>query len=237
MSKKLTIDDFINRSNIVHNYIYDYSNVDYKDNKTKVDIVCKKHGIFKQRPDSHLRGIGCFICGEDKFKITQRKKVFNTINDFNKIHNYMYDYSLMIYKNAHTKIIIICKKCGFKFKQTPNTHLRCGCPICKESKGEKIIYNFLLLNEIIFERQKKFEGCIYKQNLLFDFYLSKLNICIEYDGLQHFKAIKKFGGEDNFKLIVKRDIIKNKYCSVNNIKLIRIKYNDNILEKLEFLKK
>ena len=114
--------------------------------------------------------------------------------------------------------------------------MRCGCPFCKESKGEKIIKNFLIDNNISFEQQKKFDDCKYKLKLPFDFYLSELNICIEYDGLQHYKCIKIFGGEKNFNLIKKRDEIKNDYCEKNNINLIRIKYNENINEKLYFLK-
>ena len=190
MSKKLTINEFIDRSNIIHNFYYNYSNVEYINNKSEINIICSKHGIFNQRPDSHLRGIGCKICGEEKFKITQRKDINKIINDFNIFHNYEYDYSLMKYKNAHSKILIICKKCKLTFSQTPNTHLRCGCPHCKESKGEKIIEKILLKKNILFEKQKKFNDCAYKSKLVFDFYLPKQNICIEYDGLQHFKIIK-----------------------------------------------
>jgi hypothetical protein len=122
MGRKLTIKEFINRSNIIHNFIYDYSEVYYKGNKTVVNIICKRHGVFSQRPDSHLRGIGCALCGGEKFKITQRKNINEIIEDFNIFHNYMYDYSLMEYINAHTKILIFCKKCNISIKKTPNTH-------------------------------------------------------------------------------------------------------------------
>jgi very-short-patch-repair endonuclease len=143
----------------------------------------------------------------------------------------------MKYKNAHTKILIICKKCKSIFNQTPNTHLRCGCPFCKESKGEKNIYNFLVKNNILFEKQKKFDDCFYKSRLLFDFYLPDYNICIEYDGLQHFKIVDFFGGEENFNLIKIRDDIKTKYCLDNKIEIIRIKYDENVKEKLNFILK
>jgi very-short-patch-repair endonuclease len=236
VSKKLTTLEFIDKSNFIHNFKYDYSLSVYKNNKSKIDIICKEHGIFSQRPDSHLRGVECLLCGLEKFKKTQRKNITKIVDDFNNFHNYKYDYCLMKYKNAHTKILIICKKCNFIFSQTPNTHLRCGCPNCKESKGEKTINNFLIKNNILYERQKKFDKCIYKSKLFFDFYLPEYNICIEYDGLQHFDIINYFGGEKNFKLMKIRDRIKNDYCKKNNIKLIRIKYNENIDEKLFFLK-
>ena len=66
----------------------------------------------------------------------------------------------------------------------------------------------------------------------FDFYLSDLNICIEYDGIQHFKPIDYFGGDTAFILLQTNDQIKNEYCIENNIKLIRIRYDENIEEKL-----
>lgn len=74
-----------------------------------------------------------------------------------------------------------------------------------------------------------------KKVLPFDFYLPTHNLCIEYDGLQHFEAVEFWGGSENLKYIQKHDQIKNNFCKINNIKLIRIKYNrkfksDDILE-------
>lgn len=71
------------------------------------------------------------------------------------------------------------------------------------------------------------------KNIHFDFYLPEENICIEFDGEQHFRPIDYFGGENTFKLTQKRDKIKNKYCKNNNIKLLRIKYDENITKKLK----
>ena len=47
--------EFIRKSNKIHSFKYDYKFLkeDYKDNKTKVRIVCKEHGVFKQSPNSH----------------------------------------------------------------------------------------------------------------------------------------------------------------------------------------
>ena len=65
----------------------------------------------------------------------------------------------------------------------------------------------------------------------FDFYLPEKNIAIEYDGVQHFKQGN--GCYDNQEKIQKtkeHDEIKNKYCKLNNICLIRIPYShfDNL---------
>ena len=56
--------------------------------------------------------------------------------------------------------------------------------------------------------------------------MPKYNICIEYDGRQHFEIVKKFGGLEGFIDTKIRDTIKNTYCKKNNIKLIRIPYWD-----------
>lgn len=60
--------------------------------------------------------------------------------------------------------------------------------------------------------------------LWFDFYLPEHNMCIEYDGRQHFEPIDFFGGMETFKRTQLNDALKNKYCRENNIKLLRISY-------------
>jgi len=134
----------------------------------------------------------------------------------------------------YIKIKIICKKHGI-FEQTPDNHInkKTGCPICNESKGEKEIRIILNNLNIKYIKQKTFNNCKNKRKLPFDFYLTDYNLCIEFDGIQHFKSIEYFGGEKVLKETQKRDLIKNNYCKENNIKLLRIKYNENILKKLK----
>lgn len=106
----------------------------------------------------------------------------------------------------------------------------CGCK--KISKGEWKIQNILEKQNIVFKKEFCFQDCKYIKELPFDFYLPKYNICIEYDGEQHYKNIDFFGGEDALKKRQKLDNIKTNYCKENNIKLIRIPYTDfNILNK------
>lgn len=46
---------------------YDYSNINYINNKTHINIKCKKHGMFSQRPDNHLfNSNGCPLCNKSK---------------------------------------------------------------------------------------------------------------------------------------------------------------------------
>ena len=101
-----------------------------------------------------------------------------------------------------------------------------NCIGLRSSYGEMKIKDFLEKNNIKYEREKKFEYCVNKNNnkLPFDFYLNDHNICIEYDGQHHFQIISKYGGEEFFKKVKDHDIIKNNWCLENNIKLIRIPY-------------
>lgn len=152
----------------------------------------------------------------------------------------MYDYSLVgeIISNKE-KVKIVCQEHGV-FEQSVNNHMNNlqGCPDCKiMSKGENKISKILKTKNISYIREYKFDDCVYNnQKLRFDFYLPEYNICIEYDGRQHYEAIKYYGSEELFKIRRKRDEIKNKYCFKNNIYLIRIPYYcfseiENIIKK------
>jgi transposase-like protein len=55
-------DTFIEKSKLVHGNKYDYSKVDYVDNRTKVKIICSTHGEFEQLPSNHKNGHRCPLC-------------------------------------------------------------------------------------------------------------------------------------------------------------------------------
>ena len=71
-----TKEDFIKKSNMIHNNKYDYSKVIYINNKTKVKIYCPIHGEFEQRPDSHLNNKGCAKCSNKKNIFFKDKSVY-----------------------------------------------------------------------------------------------------------------------------------------------------------------
>ncbi len=214
--------EFIKNASEIHNNKYDYSKVKYVNNKVKVEIICLEHGIFEQTPNSHLKKRGCPFCSSIK------SNTENFIAKSNIIHDDKYDYSMVNYKNARTKVEIICNKHGI-FNQLPNNHLKgIGCPVCKCSKGELKIIKLLEKNNIKYICQKTFNECIFKKKLPFDFYLPDYNICIEYNGEQHYKIIENWGGLDNFIIRQERDKIKKEYCLINNIPLITISYLDSI---------
>ena len=106
-----------------------------------------------------------------------------------------------------------------------------GCKKCSinKNRNEIEIQNFFIKNNIKFLPQHKFDNLKFKNHLFFDFYLPDYNLCVEYDGKQHYESFDFFGGDDMFKIIQERDKLKNEYCINNNIGLLRIKYNEKIL--------
>lgn len=135
-------------------------------------------------------------------------------------HGDRYDYSESVYTNYGCIVKIGCKTHGI-FEQNANEHIRrTGCPLCKVSTGEERVRKFLEDNKIKFKR----EHCFPKSRLRFDFYLKDMNILIEFDGPQHFRPVKFYGGEKGFKRQQKRDKIKNLLARKYKINLVRIMY-------------
>ena len=99
-------------------------------------------------------------------------------------------------------------------------------PLLTKSIGEIKCEEFLIKHNIEYIPQKTFDDCVYKGKLRFDFYIPKLNTVIEFDGLQHYEAVEHFGGEAVFREQKIKDKIKNDYCRLNNINMLRIPYNE-----------
>ena len=85
MSKKLTTEEFIKKSEQIHGNKYIYEKVNYVNSHTKVCIICPEHGEFWQMPYSHLNGIGCKKCNLSKGE--ERIKRFLDDNKINYIYN------------------------------------------------------------------------------------------------------------------------------------------------------
>ena len=232
--RRMTQEEFILKAKEIHGERYDYSLVKYINSQTKVTLICSLHGEFEQKPNKHILGNNCKKCIELEKRLTTEQFIQKAIN----IHGDRYDYSLVDYKTNSDKVPIICKEHGV-FHQSPAHHIHAtqkqGCPTCRDSKGEMYISKLLDDNNVKYTRQYKFDGCVHKRKLPFDFYLHDYNICIEYDGAQHSKSVKNWGGDEALKTSIIRDNIKNNFCLNNNINLIRIPYTDNILNYLGFL--
>lgn len=227
--KKLTTEEFIQRAVDVHGDKYGYSGVVYVNSRTKVKIWCNTcEKFFLQRPNDHFQGKGC-KCNKLKRRLTKKMFVYKA----KKVHGNKYDYSKTEYINTRNKVNIICNKCKKEFYQNVGHHIyrKQGCPDCISSNGENIIKTILDKKNIIYIREKRFVNCRNKQPLPFDFYLPENNICIEYQGRQHYQPeyfgkgeISKKELNDIFNLQKNKDMIKKDYCENNNINLIEIPY-------------
>jgi hypothetical protein len=154
------------------------------------------------------------------------------------VHGDRFDYSQTEYINNNFKVKILCPRHGY-FEQRPSTHLEGqGCPVCKKSKGELKIEQWLIKNHVSYIPQKTFPECRGKKYpLRFDFYLPEYNICIEFDGNQHFSRYPFFIKNPilvdlKYAEIKAHDKTKTDFCSSKDIKLIRLKHKQSINKAL-----
>lgn len=128
--------------------------------------------------------------------------------------------------SSNKKIWWICPKCNKSYESRLNsrTNNNSGCPRCNKSKGENFTTKILIKNNIEFEEQKTFDGCKDKAKLRFDFYLPKYNMCIEYQGKQHYSVWKWNIPEQELENLQRRDQIKRDFCKSENIRLLEIPY-------------
>ena len=138
-NKLKTTEQFIIDAKNIHGDKFDYSLVEYIKSSIKVKIICPIHGEFEQSPNAHLSGRGCPKCFGDNQRILKQSNTEEFPTKANKIHGDKYDYSLVEYKNARTKVKIVCPEHGV-FEQKPNSHLSGnGCPLCQGSPPQSVI--------------------------------------------------------------------------------------------------
>ncbi|AWD93209.1 hypothetical protein AB9_086 [Acinetobacter phage vB_AbaM_B9] len=128
-SEKLTEEDIRVRCQEARGFKYDYSNLKYDHKTNKITLLCRRHGEFSTNLYSHLKGVDCKECYRES---SFGSKV--TTEDFIKkaefIHGDKYDYSLVEYECAKSKVKIICSEHGV-FEQVANYHLSGnGCQKC-----------------------------------------------------------------------------------------------------------
>ena len=232
--QRKSTEQFIEDAKNVHGNKYNYSKVNYINEKTNVTIVCPIHGEFQQTPRKHLIGHGCQKCGIEKSSKSQGFTNEQFIEKAKKIHGNKYDYSKVEYKGYETEICIICPKHG-EFWQTPDSHLQgSGCQKCANrlSKNENEIYEFIVEN-LGKENVIKSETSILPRHAEIDIFIPSLNLGIEYNGCRWHS--EQFGKSKYYHLN------KTNECNKKGISLIQIfedEYNDKkeiILSKIKQL--
>lgn len=209
---------FIEKAKALYGDKYDYSKVDYKNNKTPVTIICPIHGEFPVRPNDHIsHGDVCPMCGRNgrRNKRYTQEEFIALAND---VFGGYYDYSKTVYKAMQKTVVVTCPEHGdFEIRAYDHLHHRCGCPERHaKSSLELQIENMLIENRVKYVYQKRFPW-LGLQSL--DFYLPDYNIGIECQGEQHFEPVEPWGGKKNLESNKKRDELKKELCEKNGIKM------------------
>lgn len=216
------------RLNIAKERAYELGYILHSNTYTGVDsnieLTCNKGHKWTTTYDRFVRIKNlCLECNNILLSMNQRLP-FSEVRKRIEVEGYKLLSSDLDYENNESILDVECAK-GHVYKVALNNFQQGKrCPKCIQSKGENKIEKVLNELNIQYVNQYRFKDCKYKYMLPFDFYLPKYNLCIEYDGQQHFEEGRFGYSKSDFEELKLKDQIKTNYCLDNNIKLIRIPY-------------
>ena len=227
--RRLTVEEFIEKSKLIHGNKYDYSKVVYKSVVTSVTITCKKHGDFEQTPESHMRGYKCIKC----FWESRSKSQEDFIKKAIEAHGNKYDYSKAEYVSTRYKIEITCPVHGSFFQNAgAHIYLGQGCPECGKNHISESLFREVLEKIFIdkFNKNYKFENMRPEWlvnpetncRLELDCYNEELELAFELHGRQHYEPIEYFGGEKSYIKQYRRDLRTRNMCRQKGVTLFAI---------------
>ena len=229
-----TLEEALEKVKKINNGKYDIIGFEkgYKNKNSKIKFYChekdengKEHGEFIMSYTNFVN----YKCKCAKCTKHYTPSYEEALKNIVKVNNGMYELIEFNYtENKKSKITFCChKKDKFEIEHGKFTipyvkfvNVKQGCPICKSSHLEREVNFFLTESNIQFKFEQKFDWLKFEINQSIDFFIDSLNIGIECQGLQHFKPINFFKGEEFFKKTVERDINKYNLCKENGIKLI-----------------
>jgi len=138
MTRK-TKQEFIEQAVKVYGDRYDYSQIEYKNNITKIKVICLVHGAFETYPNGHLyNNRGCPSCGRETMIKKRRYSHAELVEAANKVHGpEKYSYPIQEI-DSRIKIKIFCNIHKENFEQRMSSHLSgYGCPKCGIDKRKK----------------------------------------------------------------------------------------------------
>jgi len=218
---------FIMKAKNIHGETYDYNAVRYKSSREEVDIMCPTHGVFKQTPETHLKGSGCQECAKLITRLTHTDTGYNKwVKNCEAKYGDKYDYSKVNYEDCRKRVDIICTEHNTVFSQTPESHLlREGCPKCRyggKSSKEEELADFLSRHIDI---KRNVRGVIGRHEL--DILIPDKNMAIEFNG--NFWHSERFKNKNHL-------IEKQKLCASHSIRLIHVaEYEDQEVVKKTLL--
>lgn len=198
----------------------------YIDSSSKIKVKHLPCGnVWSPVADELIQREACSKCHKQKTLAEFKKELYDLVGD---------EYVALSKTGDNT--YMIRHSCGLEYEYNGSKILHNGqrCPRCTSmSCGEVLVSEVLDKYNIKYIYQKSFNDLRYKKKLRFDFYLPTLNTCIEYDGKQHFQPVEYFGGLKTLKGGKIRDNLKDYYCHINRINLIRIPYTFNTISKVD----
>jgi hypothetical protein len=214
-------------------------------NHTFYNVRCKCGNELVVRTDSLTSGstISCGCKNKEHIDLVGLKFGKLTVLEFANRINYSkikdYNCAVNLWKcECDCGNIIIVRQGDLLTNHT----LSCGCEV--RSHGEIKIAKLLNNWNIRYIEQFRFDDCKYKNSLPFDFAIVDKNnipyLLCEFDGEFHYKPVKIGNITDtealnNYQQCKIRDEIKNRYCKINKIPLIRINYDDYYDGNLEYI--
>lgn len=135
ITKSIKESEFIIKATQIHGEKYDYTQLNYINISSPVNIICPIHGPFQIKyAFAHTTNkTGCAICASNSHRSTTEDFIIKSKN----LYGELYSYELSQYVTVHTPLIIICPYHGHQII-SPADHYRIGCWICKRNRLQDI---------------------------------------------------------------------------------------------------
>ena len=200
-----------------------YDIVEYTPGFLEIQLKCKKCGTLQKRSAESLeKNDECLGC-ENKCNIKKSRQVFEQ-----ELKNFCGEEYQLIgdYNGSDNYCLLKHTLCGKIYRTKPH-YLLTGkggtCPICQiKSKGEKAIIAFLNQRNITYYTQYRLDEF---RRAPYDFFLPDYNLLIEFQGIQHFQPVPRFGGELTYQRQKEVDEKKVEIAKKENKQLLIINYN------------
>lgn len=197
---------------------------EFKGLRKNLRVKCKSCNSEQNRSvGSLMRGDECLVC-KSKHGILKTEEQLS--KELFEKYGGEYEY-IKGYKGVTAPALFRHTVCGKIYSTQPHYLLSFKggtCPICRKgSKGERAISLFLKNNNIIFEEQKRFSDF---RRYPYDFFIPQKNLLIEFQGIQHFQPVQRFGGESSFLHQKEIDFLKKKYALERGFNFLEISYLD-----------
>ncbi len=237
---------FLRRAIKKYGDIYDYSEVNYINNATKVRIFCPRcNDFFSVIPANFTikTGAGCPVCSRRDIINNLRNSGKNSFEEFiKKLGNYRV---IGEYKNQSTRVSVEDIDTGEAYDVIPSVVRRTYSVKRSSSHGEDVVRKALQDLEIPFQEQKVFMvdeipdmGKVREKQIVVDFFVvyNGVTYIIEYNGEQHYREVPRFSKKGNssgtYISQVKRDTILNSYCAQKGYSYLEIPYIVKDLETI-----